>query len=785
MALRVAQLFLEKYLALFCFALIVASTALSDDKPDSLKTRYEHVYDELINLAPDSQNVVPINNVVLDRDVAHFILADGTLFFCKPVENRVCAAVFIGHGTFDFEPPTPVEQDQLYRFLEHRSLHEKIDKIFFLFSDSIAQQFRSVQSGQNAEIPRDANRYVENALAYFGEKDGMEFDADYIRPFIEHDSNAMFYAQLEPVDADGPQFFSVDPYNREEVRFMRRADIPRHFRTEIVNQFPRKGNFPQNTAAFDDDLTKAKQYGISMTFKDNLDAIGNALVRFSSVADSQHTVLLNLYPGLKIDSVFWEDGRKARWFQGDENYDVWIDAPTPLRKNDEHSLRFFYHGKILSQNEDLQWISIKSPDYWYPRDPGADKAEFTMTLQAPRRLTVVGCGENVSTREEGENVISEWKTWAPVRSVSFNVGLFKKSVITGDSTPAVTVYMEDAGHREIARQYAPEGILSYGSDMEERVGNDLRNSLLLYQKLLGPAPAKHFIASEIPEAHGQAFPGMIHLSWSTFQNSERDGSDAQFRAHEVAHQWWGIGMGFDSYHDQWLSEAFADFYGLMYMQVALKDNRKYFDMLKNWKDRILNNRKFLFSSGQESGPISLGYRTQSTKTAGDYDLIIYKKGAWVLHMLRNMLIDQKSMNEDLFKNIMREFYTMYAGKNPGTVDFERVVEKSMNTDMSWFFREWLDGTHIPHYKVAYKIVPQLGDKYRVSCRIDDTEAPSDFKMVVPLKIDFDANTFVRLRVMVVGPHAEFDLPLIPMKPQKINFNDLNSVLCEVDEVGWE
>jgi glycosidase len=66
----------------------------------------------------------------------------------------------------------------------------------------------------------------------------------------------------------------------------------------------------------------------------------------------------------------------------------------------------------------------------------------------------------------------------------------------------------------------------------------------------------------------------------------------------------------------------------------------------------------LFSSGQEAGPVWLGYRTQSSETEGDYWLVIYKKGAWVLHMLRNMLIDLNTMNEDAFENMLREFFSV-------------------------------------------------------------------------------------------------------------------------------
>ena len=45
-----------------------------------------------------------------------------------------------------------------------------------------------------------------------------------------------------------------------------------------------------------------------------------------------------------------------------------------------------------------------------------------------------------------------------------------------------------------------------------------------------------------------------------------------FRGHESSHQWWGHRVGWKSYHDQWLSEGFAEFSGLFYVQY--RENMK-------------------------------------------------------------------------------------------------------------------------------------------------------------------------------------------------------------------
>jgi aminopeptidase N len=42
--------------------------------------------------------------------------------------------------------------------------------------------------------------------------------------------------------------------------------------------------------------------------------------------------------------------------------------------------------------------------------------------------------------------------------------------------------------------------------------------------------------------------------------------------HEVAHQWWGHDVGFNSYRDQWISESFAEMSASLYItrvQIAV------------------------------------------------------------------------------------------------------------------------------------------------------------------------------------------------------------------------
>ena len=62
--------------------------------------------------------------------------------------------------------------------------------------------------------------------------------------------------------------------------------------------------------------------------------------------------------------------------------------------------------------------------------------------------------------------------------------------------------------------------------------------------------------------------------------------------------------------------------------------------------------------------------------------------------------------------------------------------------------------------------------------------PDGFRMPVPIRIDFGGDRFAWVRQTIQGGRTEFELPLMEREPQAIAFNDLHSVLCQVERVKW-
>jgi aminopeptidase N len=311
-------------------------------------------------------------------------------------------------------------------------------------------------------------------------------------------------------------------------------------------------------------------------------------------------------------------------------------------------------------------------------------------------------------------------------------------------------------------------------------------SVLYYSEQFGEPPFRKMSAAEIPYGHGQAFPAFLHLAWSVFENADNTGGSESFVAHEVAHQWWGGALAWSNYHEQWISEAFSEYSSLLYMRAILKDNKRFYRKLSTYRERIINKRKSFLGDGVECGPIWLGWRVGSGwDNYGDYQTLIYEKGAWVLHMLRSMMIDLSTFDDKPFMELLKDFYQTFKGKDPTTEDFQAIVEKHVGQKMDWFFQQWIYGNKIPKYKISYKVVPGASGKYKVAMRIRQQNVPKEFNMVVPFSVKYKDDLSSPFRVVVNGEATEFTLPELPYEPEKIDFNIYDSVLCEWQEVDWD
>src|SRR5690606_28655007 len=144
-------------------------------------------------------------------------------------------------------------------------------------------------------------------------------------------------------------------------------------------------------------------------------------------------------------------------------------------------------------------------------------------------------------------------------------------------------------------------------------------------------------------------------------------------------------------------------------------------------------RDGIFLRGAELPPTGLGYRTWSERDPLDFTKAVYQKGAWTLHMLRVMLLDLKTMKEDRFTGMLREFHRTQRGRRTSTADFQRVAERHAGMPLGWFFDQWVHGSALPTYRVAHR-ADQEGEGFRVKLQVEQRDVPPDFRAYVPVTV---------------------------------------------------
>ena len=732
---------------------------------------FDERYQRLRNLDEGAVAVAEVGAVVLTRDAGTFRLDGGRLYRLAPFGGRTVALVYEGKGTFTFQPTQVTEQRQVAKVHRSSPLSVGVKEVVFVFSDStLAELARGATFADLPELPGGLRGRVRETVDYLSDRESKSADPDVMADLLNGASSDLFYAHVGRTDGD-PVMFMVNPYEVESVRLLGRARQVGWARvTDVVSQ-ARPGGDTARVETERHAQAEITRYTLDVA----MPRTASGEINFSAAARLDLTarqavgpwVAFALFPKLVVDSARWADGTVALVHKRKDAPEMWLRLDRALTANETRSVTVYYHGDLIDRYSEL--FFIKSSIAWYPVSlEGRTKAVFDMTFTTPQSYAFVSVGDRTdSTALPGRMVRTRWLTPAPIRNASFNLGRFEDRHYDAADLPGVSVLYSDEAHRAMR-------VKAFAS---EQVGTDVQNALRFFGHVYGELPVKRLYATEIPYSHGEAFPGLIHLSMSTFIDTDVNGFDEFFRAHEVAHQWWGIGVDYATYHDRWLSEGLASFSGLWYLQTVRKDTKRYMDMLDRWKADIALRR-----GGGE--PVSLGHRVAEASDGSDYQALVYYKGAWVGHMLRILMLDLKTMNEDRFTNAMREFYTAHRGGRASTDDLRRIAEKHAGADLRWFFDQWVNASEMPTYKVAWRSQPAEGGKFKVQLRVVQENVPADFQMFVPVTVDLGAGSVARVRVKVRGPLTELDLPLMPARPRSLTFNDLSGVLAEVKTVGW-
>jgi aminopeptidase N len=255
--------------------------------------------------------------------------------------------------------------------------------------------------------------------------------------------------------------------------------------------------------------------------------------------------------------------------------------------------------------------------------------------------------------------------------------------------------------------------------------------------------------------------------------------------HEVAHQWWGNVVGWSSYRDQWINEAIAQYLALLFADTKKIPDHTLRVWLERFRRQLLEKSPDAAQAAGDVGALTMGTRLNSSKSSQAYEEIIYSKGAWIFHMLREMLRQPGTKNSDArFTALLQTLVTKYAYRALSTEDLQREVEAVMTPamdleggrSMQWFFEQWVRGTGVPHYHVEF--TSHATEKgFLVKGKLYQTGVPRAFIASVPLYASGGAGSRTLLgNVVADGPETSFHF-FSRIQPRKLIIDPQMTLLC--------
>ncbi len=771
-------------------------------------------------------SAVNVTNLVIERDRLRITLISGTLQFAQPLNGRTYAAVFSGGGKVELQPPNALEARQLQVNTGQTALNMAFSEAIFSFTDEFFEEVQKKAtvgpggSAQAAEIHRKRQEEREDI--------GAEIVPRILKGLLSSDAKRSGYFAADMKTGEKgwvlAQFDALEP---EQVRVGRWTNWGGVYRFDTWTQFPAGG--VTASKAFHDPLAledfKIDAYKINVTLTAGAELNAETNVSLTHKTAGERVAIFELDSNLRVESVKDEKGAALSFFQPrdpknrDQSYGDYIAVvlPAPSAAGQTQTLSFRYAGKHVVRKEGSGTYFCQSYG-WYPARPVsfATRADFEMTFRSPKKFQLVATGDRVSETADGDWDVSVWKSPIPLTVVGFAFGDYK--VVTeqvGDITVEIFANKEgDDVMKQIQTSLNPSLPQQIGSGnlggaaignltpatLAKPMATEIGNTLRVFQAYFGPYPYKRLSVSSLPLAYsyGQGWPTLIYLWSLSFLDAQqrhtlgiRDHTQLTdfFRAHESSHQWWGHRVSWKSYHDQWLSEGFAEFAGNLYVQYTkgekefiarAKKDREYLRLLGDDKNRRM----------ESLGPIWMGTRLNTADSRGAYSFLVYTKGGYVLNMIRMMMYNNRSPNpEQQFMTMMKDFTQTYDNKAASTEDFKAIVEKHMtpamdldgNKTIDWFFDQYVYGTGIAEYNFQYNVEPLPDNKWKVSATLLRSGVPETWKDVIPLYVTTGGRTLRIGWITSRGPKEVIELPPLPFKPDKIMLNANEDMLMEIKQ----
>lgn len=686
------------------------------------------------------------------------------------------AFLITGKGTVRFTPSDAIEKHQLELLYKKPLLEDEIDYVYVRCSDGFASS--NVKIGRGDGLPAVSQVETARAASLFSKNYSRSFTIESsldneILSFLPQGDEAIFDFKARRA---GELTYIYYPFSDEQVNLYDRS------RERIISLYSPDGEGDSQAKRFYVSFAEKfdiDQYQLDLSYSPSESYLsGKARISVVPKTEALDSLKLRFNPDLEILKIYDQEKRELFYAQDKLRkllYIYFIEPPALQRGS---WIEVYYRGRMSppppTTDVVAQAISrdtlIFKPRYetyffsqsglWYPAPSEEDYFLARLKLIIPPEYKCVANGEMVEKgrwNEMGDVVeiekagssIYTFETKSPVKYMSFIVGKFDHPKDAAEPVPIqtfISTEIMDSGPSVVdqAKSILDYYIQSFGPYPYEKLGIVKR----LFPTAGGQSPASFIVLNQVPWREDTPYPvasgSAVNLSdW-----------DEYFLAHEIAHQWWGQGVSFSTYKDQWLSEGLAQFASASYLRNRYGE-RAYSSILKKfaqWTEKK-----------SHKGPISIGSRL-SFFDFDAYQAVVYDKAALAMFMLQDLL------GHDVFFTGLKEFFGKFKYSAARTENFMAVMERVSGRDLKNFFQGWFRSYELPEVQTSWSEENSAaGNRLRIRV----TQLKGLF--VFPLWIEWTSRGETRSEMAVIDQPSQEIILAVPGKVDRVRVNPKRAV----------
>ena len=352
-------------------------------------------------------------------------------------------------------------------------------------------------------------------------------------------------------------------------------------------------------------------------------------------------------------------------------------------------------GYVCNMGVGFESIPHNLGKAWFPCvDNFTDKATYDVFITVPTNLSAICGGNLVSTTDNNDGT----------KTVHYNmpqeIATYHISFVVGDYVEWADIYNGMNGDILINVYVKPSQI-----NKVEGTFVHVKDIANYFENCYGPYPFNR-IGYSITSVGCMEHVDNIGITSGVLTGNTNEES---YVAHELSHMWFGNKITCATAEEMWLNEGFAQFCGMSYQEAIYGEEAYQHDMSALIEESIRN-----YDPGE--GWLALNNVPQDLT----YGNTVYKKGATIVHTLRNYL------GKELFNEAMRYYLNKHAYQAVTSEDLRDAITEYTGIDMTGFFDSWVFTCGEPHYAIDYYITTENRDHtYNVRVHTSQKHRHSD------------------------------------------------------------